>query len=164
LKINKDITREEFGRPSTREQHGESQRGKRSRLYSIWADILKRCQNINSQAYPNYGGRGIKVCDEWSKSFIAFRDWSLSNKYADNLEIDRIDNNGDYCPSNCRWTTRLINSRNKRSNRILEVNGEKQPLQFWAEKLGVPHGTIQKRINRGWSVEDAVSIASKKRT
>jgi len=90
--------------------HGES----KTRLYSTWKAIKNRCHNPNSSDYPQYGARGVSVCDEWRDSYEAFRDWALANGYSDELTIDRIDNNGNYTPDNCRWTTHTVQSRNTR--------------------------------------------------
>ena len=84
------------------------------RLYKIWQNLRQRCDNPRNKDYPSYGGRGIKVCDEWEHDFIPFMLWALGNKYADDLSIDRIDVDGDYCPSNCRWATTTTQMRNRR--------------------------------------------------
>lgn len=93
-----------------REQHGEG----KTRLYMAWQNMKRRCTNENDIHFSRYGGRGIRVCDEWMDSYIAFRDWSFSHGYEDNLEIDRIDNDGGYEPSNCRWVTRSQQLSNRR--------------------------------------------------
>ena len=89
-----------------------------TRLYRIWGCMKGRCYYECSKYYYNYGGRGIKICDEWLNSFQAFYDWAVANGYKDDLSIDRIDNNGNYEPSNCRWATREEQNANKRGTRI----------------------------------------------
>lgn len=83
-----------------------------TRLYKIWCQMKQRCNNSNNTAYHRYGGRGIIVCDEWANDFMIFYDWSLCNGYSNDLSIDRIDNDGNYEPSNCRWATTKIQQRN----------------------------------------------------
>lgn len=92
--------------------HGQSH----TKLYHVWTGMVNRCENIDNKSYPRYGGRGIKVCEEWHE-FPAFQKWAVSHGYDDGLEIDRIDNDGNYCPENCRWVTRLENARNKSNSK-----------------------------------------------
>ena len=85
-----------------------------TRLYRIWANIKNRTLNINTKVFNDYGGRGITICDEWKNDFMSFYNWAMKNEYSDELSIDRIDNDGNYCPENCRWVDRTIQSRNQR--------------------------------------------------
>lgn len=92
-----------------------------SRLYQIWSNMKTRCSNPNSTTnWPNYGGRGIRVCDEWYNSFEAFAEWALANGYRDDLTLDRKDNDGNYTPDNCRWATRSEQALNRRPKAILD--------------------------------------------
>lgn len=127
----------------------------RDRLHNIYYKMRQRCNNPNSKSYPNYGGRGITYCDEWetTKNFI---DWALSNGYNDELTLDRIDPNGNYCPENCRWITIQEQQRNRTNNRLIEWNGEIHCCNEWDEILGYTSGTIRQRLNRGWTLEDAM--------
>ncbi len=97
---------------SKRTTHGES----KTRLYRIWCHIRNRCFCKSSSAYPDYGGRGVSICEEWSK-YESFRDWAIANGYQDGLEIDRKDSNKNYAPENCRWATRCQQMHNTRKRR-----------------------------------------------
>lgn len=122
-----------------------------TRIYNIWEHIKKRCYNPKTRCYERYGGRGITMCDEWRKSPKAFYDWSMANGYADNLSIDRIDNNGNYEPSNCRWATDSEQSNNRRSCILITRNGKTQTMAQWCRELGIPYSRVQMRRSRGWS-------------
>jgi hypothetical protein len=132
------------------------------RLYRIWMGILKRCNHINNVSYHYYGGRGIEVCNKWLV-FDNFIKWGLENGYDDKLTLDRIDNNGNYEPSNCRWADRKTQSRNKRNNRLLTFNGKTQCVFAWAEELNIKHSTIFNRLERGWTPEKALTQLIEKR-
>ena len=127
-----------------------------SRLYTIRANMLQRCYNQNNTHYKDYGGRGIAVCSEWRKSFAAFRDWALANGYRDNLSIDRIDNNGGYSPSNCRWITMDEQKRNRRGCIMITAFEKTMTLAEWSREVGVPSSTIKNRLGRGMTPEKAL--------
>ena len=125
------------------------------RLWSIYHGMKKRCYNENCKRYKDYGGRGIKICEKWLETFDNFADWAYKNGYAENLTIDRIDNNSDYCPENCRWITNKKQCNNTRRNINIEYKGETKTLTEWCEYLGLNYYTVQKRLKNGWNVEKA---------
>lgn len=125
----------------------------KTRLFNIWAGMHDRCYNPNRREYKDYGGRGIQVCDAWKDNFQAFYDWSMANGYSDNLSIDRRDNDGNYEPSNCRWTTRKEQSDNTRLTVHITVNGETKNIGEWAEAIGVARSTISRHHKLGDVVE-----------
>lgn len=133
-------------------------------LYYTWNMMRQRCCNPNNKTYPNYGGRGISVCDEWS-SFKVFYDWSILNGWKPGLSIDRIDNDGNYCPENCRWVDRYVQANNTSTNRFITYKGKTQTEAQWAKELGMSKYTLSSRLNlRGWSVERAFETPVKNRT
>lgn len=123
------------------------------RLYSIWVNMKARCNNKQGRDYHKYGGRGIQVCEEWQKDYTVFREWALAHGYQDNLTIDRIDNNGNYCPENCRWTTTKVQNNNQRSNILITYNNEIHTLQQWSEILSIKYTTLYRRIHLGWDID-----------
>lgn len=134
----------------------------KTRLYKTYHNIKKRCYNLNNPRYKDYGKRGIKMCTEWENDFVAFYNWSLNNGYKDNLTIDRIDNNGNYEPSNCRWVNAKIQGRNTRSNRLFTYNGETHCIVEWAEMYNIKYHTLKKRLNSyGWSIGKALNTPVK---
>lgn len=124
--------------------------------YRAWQQMRLRCTNPKHAAYAGYGGRGIGVCARWLDSVAAFVA-DMGPKPSARHELDRIDNDRGYEPGNCRWVLRKVNDRNRRSNRVLEFSGERRALAEWCELLGLPRSTVQKRLDGGWSVEDALS-------
>ena len=126
-----------------------------TRLYKIWICMRDRCRNTNHKDYGYYGGRGIHVCDEWN-NYKAFHDWAMSSGYDERLTIDREDNNGNYCPENCRWATRKVQAYNRRNTRLITCEGEIKSVNEWAEKLGVKPDSLHMRLHRGWSEEDTI--------
>ena len=111
------------------------------RLYSLWNTMRHRCEDPKRESYQRYGGRGIKVCQEWHDA-NTFMDWAELHGYKPGLQLDRIDNDGDYSPENCRWVTAKENSRNKRTNRLLTINGKTKTVSEWCEVYDVSPYTV----------------------
>lgn len=128
-----------------------------NRLYYIYDNMLKRCYDESSEKYQNYGARGIAVCDEWRNNRQAFFDWAYNAGYTEELTIDRIDVNGDYCPDNCRWATQKEQANNRTSNHKLTYNGSTHTIAEWAEITGISPSALYSRIYNGWDAEKALS-------
>lgn len=120
-----------------------------TRIYHTWQGMKGRCYNTHDARYSCYGGRGISVCDEWRADFAAFYKWSLENGYNDTLTIDRIDNDGDYSPSNCRWATQQEQSRNRRTNIAITIGNSTRTLTEWCEIFGLNYSAVHARYQRG---------------
>ncbi len=119
--------------------------------------MKERCYNPNRNSYCWYGAKGICVCDEWD-DFENFYDWSMNNGYSDELTIDRIDSNGNYCPDNCRWSTDREQANNRSTNRIIEYNGESHTLEEWSRITGIASNTIRMRLDEyKWGVEKVLA-------
>lgn len=131
--------------------------GKRkTRLYRIWTNVKTRCYNENDPHFKRYGGRGITVCEEWRNSFEAFYNWAVSNGYSDELTIDRINNDGNYEPSNCRWVTFKEQNQNKRNVILLTYEGETKSCAEWCRILNLGKDTIRQRYHKGWTTEECL--------
>lgn len=128
----------------------------KTRLYKILNGVKNRCYNENTDNYGYYGGRGIKVCDEWLNDFMSFYNWAMNNGYKEDLTIDRIDPNGNYEPNNCRWVTMKYQANNKKNNVMLTYDGETKTLSQWANDLNVNYNTIVTRYHRGWDIKDVL--------
>ena len=129
-----------------------------TRLYGIWNNRIQRTTNANNPRYCDYGGRGIEVCKEWKEDFEVFEKWAIENGYAENLTIDRKDNDKGYCPDNCRWATKKEQNLNTRQNHYLTFNGETKSLAEWADITGIKRRILSDRINKlGWSAEKALT-------
>lgn len=127
----------------------------RTRLNTIWNSMKNRCTRKNNK---NYGGRGITVCNEWNRDFMAFYNWAVKNGYKENLTIDRIDVNGNYEPQNCRWITTKEQCRNTRYNRKITIRNETKCLVEWCEILNLNYKTVCTRLHRGWKEERALNL------
>lgn len=132
-------------------------------LFTRWIGMKSRCNNPKNKKYNRYGGRGIKVCDEWENDFMAFYNWAISNGFEESLSIDRIDNNKGYSPDNCRWATPRQQANNTRRNIIVERDGEKVTLSDLCRNLGLNYRLVLSRIESGMTVEMAISKDFKKR-
>lgn len=135
-------------------KHGHSCGYSSTKTYKAWCDMKQRCSNPKVDSYPRYGGRGIKVCARWRDSFENF----LTDMGAapPGMQIDRKNNDGNYTPSNCRWSTKHDQSKNRRTNRRLVIDGEKLCLADWAKRGGIYFGTILRRLELGWGAKRAV--------
>jgi hypothetical protein len=118
--------------------------------------MKRRCSNPHDANFANYGGRGITVCQEW-RQFEPFQQWALTNGYQEGLTIDRIDNDGNYEPGNCRWVTMSDQTRNSRRNITLSIDGEAVKLIEWADAHGIPPRILHNRLRRGWTPERTLS-------
>lgn len=127
-----------------------------NRIYNIWYNIKRRCLNPNNKDYKNYGARGIKICDEWVNSFMNFYNWSINNGYNDNLTIDRIDYNGNYEPSNCRWITMEEQHNNCRTNIIYNIDGVKGTLTQLCRIYNMPYTTVRARLLKEYDISMAL--------
>ncbi|AVX47356.1 hypothetical protein C5023_000226 [Staphylococcus phage vB_SauM_0414_108] len=139
--------------------HGQTD----TRLYNIYRSMKARCYRKTQKDYHSYGGRGIKVCDEWLNDFMNFYSWSYDNGYNDNLTIDRIDNNGNYEPNNCRWITEAEQHNNTSRNINITYNGETKTLKQWSKIKGINYDTLKKRYKMGWSIEDMLTKPVKRK-
>ena len=136
-------------------KHGHKCRNKPSKTYIVWYNMIQRCNNPDNKHYKNYGGRGIKVYQRWLRFENFLEDMGEQLK---GLTLDRIDNNGDYCPENCQWSTRTEQQRNKRTNRLITINGITKCLIGWCEYYGLKYQTVCNRLWRGWTPEEALEI------
>lgn len=127
-----------------------------TRMNHIWANMRVRCNCKTNKDYPDYGGRGIRVCEEWDE-FINFYKWAMSNGYDDSLSLDRIDVNGDYCPENCRWITMAEQQSNKRTNVFVEYKGERHTLAEWSRITGMSINCLNYRMSQGWELDRVFS-------
>ena len=130
-------------------------------LYNIWLNMKNRCNNPNNKSYKHYGGRGIKVCDEWQNDYMSFYTWCMAHGYKKGLSLDRINNDGNYEPTNCRWVTQQVQLNNTRRCKMITMDGKTQSLSDWAREYNVPiERTRQRVVNRGWGLKEALTTPS----
>lgn len=122
----------------------------RRRLYGIWRNMKERCYGRKWSQHRSYHKKKIKICDEWKNSFEAFYTWALANGYQDNLSIDRIDNNGNYEPTNCRWADRITQQNNTSRNVWVFHAGETHTIAEWGRKLGITPNAMRYKLSNGW--------------
>ena len=136
-----------------------------TKLYNVWKGIKQRCYNPKSQSYHNYGARGIKMCNEWLNDFQSFYEWSYANGYSTEnqndekhkLTLDRIDVNGNYEPSNCRWVDRKTQASNMRTTKLITINGQTKSIAEWCRTYNVYRTTFNARVKRGLSPYEALT-------
>jgi hypothetical protein len=126
-------------------------------LYETWRNMKRRCLDPKNKRYAHYGEKGVFVCEEWEKDYSKFREWAYANGYSKELTIDRINNNGNYEPANCRWATPKQQENNMSRNRMLEYEGAVFTMSEWADMLRLPYGTINHRVQRGWTMDEIVN-------
>ena len=136
----------------TLSKHGKTN----TRLFTIWQGMKNRCYNKKSNRFTRYGGKGIKVCDEWLNDFQNFYEWAINNGYSETLTIDRVNNNGDYCPENCRWCDYTEQSNNRSTNRFIEYKGERKTIANWSKVTGIPRSTIWNRLKANKTIEEVL--------
>lgn len=132
-----------------------------NRLYRIYKAMKSRCYNPRVPNYNIYGGRGIRICDDWLNNYDSFCTWALENNYSDELSIDRIDNNGNYEPSNCRWSNRYEQQNNTSRNIFVTIDGDTKTVSEWARVYGISLHTIYGRTREGWPIVKAITTPSK---
>lgn len=150
---------EKLGKSKYAKTHGLGN----TRLHRIWHSMYCRCYYPTTNGYKNYGGRGIKVCDEWKTvdGFLRFYSWSLDNGYRDDYTLDRINTDGNYEPNNCRWVSNEVQSNNRRTNNFITYNGKTQTQIQWCREYNINVVTFSDRLKRGWNIEQALTIPTK---
>lgn len=147
--------RDKLLKDGKRTVHGECKRAGKSVEWKVWHGMLQRCYDEKYKAYFRYGGRGIRVNRRWM-TFSRFLS-DMGRRPTSKHTIERKDNDGNYCKSNCRWATRKDQANNRRTSRWIKCFGKKRTLSQWAAQSSVPYGTIQRRLNLGWSAKDAIT-------
>lgn len=139
-------------------KHGFSHK---ERLYEIWKNMRRRCYDPTNKRAEHYYRKGVTVCDEWN-DYAVFREWALNNGYSDNLTLDRIDNNGNYSPSNCRWATPKQQANNTSRNRMITYAGKTMTMSEWADCVGLTYAALNHRMQRHWPVGKALTTPQRR--
>lgn len=141
--------------------HNKSHGRSRTPMHNVWWGMIERCESPYNKNYSNYGGRGIRVCDRWlgKEGFINFLK-DMGERPSDKYSIERIDNNGNYEPSNCKWDVLEVQANNKRTSRFISFNGKTQTLAQWSKEKKFPPALLTKRLKRGWTIEKALNTPS----
>jgi hypothetical protein len=142
-------------RRSSARKHGHAFSGDTTREYHIWENMRQRCRNPKASHYERYGGRGIKICERWDDYSLFFAD--MGPCPCDKHSLDRIDNEGDYTPDNCRWATQTEQMRNSTRIKLVQVGGVKMPVSHAIKQSNVSPQTFYRRIADGWPVEKALA-------
>jgi hypothetical protein len=137
-------------------KHGHIRDNRPTAEYRAWIEMRRRCADNPDRPYPDYAGRGIKVCDRWQESFEAFFS-DMGHRPGPGYSVERNDCNGNYEPDNCRWATQLEQARNRRNSLRLTYQGRTMCAVLWSEEVKLPYATLLKRLEAGWSVDDALS-------
>lgn len=132
-----------------------------TRLYKIWDGMKCRCYSKSHMHYDKYGGRGIKICQEWRENPASFCEWAMANGYKDDLTIDRINHDGDYEPNNCRWITNAKQQTNKRNNRMITYKGKTQCVADWIRELNLDKARTYNRIANGWTEVEEIFFSDR---
>lgn len=131
-------------------------------LYYCYTNMKTRTTNKKQDVCNRYVNRGISICDEWKNDYYSFEKWALENGYKDGLTIERINNNGNYEPNNCRWASKEEQANNRRTNKFLEYNGEMDTMANWSKKLNIPYHNIQKMIQKGKTLQEIKNYYERK--
>ena len=144
-----------------RRKKGKNHGFSNTRLYTTWCGMKARCNNPKEKAYKYYGGKGIKIATEWENDFLQFRQWALQNGYNENLTIERIDVNGNYCPENCTFITMYEQAQNKRRNHIFYVNGKAMSARSYCQFKGINYNMFMYRLGKGWKISKILDALEK---
>lgn len=135
----------------------------RRKLLKVFSHMRERCYDQADRRYKDWGGRGIKICQEWLDNPNNFIQWAENSGYLPGLTIDRVNNNGDYSPENCRWVSIAENNQNRRSTRFYTIDGETKNLQQWCETYSVSRSMVNKRLQMGWDIKSALTTPKRER-